>query len=279
MRAAFLTFLAVSILMLTACTRPAPVEVPPEQLQETLAPLSEMVLPSPTLPPSATAPITPSATSPATDTPGLGTTSTAPVLATEDARFGLNLAAPDYWDNFSSTITWVGPNFEGAANLIRDGQLVATDYLADGFLWWSTTKPDINAGNVYIEVTAALSDCTGKDAAGLALRVEPNQLNSGYTFEASCDGHFRVRKLLSGSIRTLLDWQASEAINPGPEASNVLGFQAHGNLLTLFVNNARVAEVEDTAFIHGNYGLFADSAQTVGFTVRFSDFKLWYLSN
>ncbi|MGD8552706.1 MAG: hypothetical protein PVI81_06905 [Anaerolineales bacterium] len=271
------TILAVSAMTLTACTRPAPVEAPPEQVQQTLAPPAGQVLPSATLPPSATAPITPSPTLPATDTPGPDVTATVPVLPTDDARYGLNLAAPDYRDNFNSNLTWVGPNFEGASNLIRDNQLVATDYLADGFLWWSTTIPDIDAGNIYVEVTAEFDECAGKDAAGLALRVEPNQRNSGYTLEVSCDGSYRVRKLLSGSIRTLLDWQEAEAINRGENATNVLSFQAQGNQLSVFVNGTQLAQVEDTAFIRGNYGLYADAAQTAGFTVRFTEFKLWYL--
>lgn len=271
--------LAVIVLALTACTRPAPVQAPPEQVQQTLAPPTVLVLPSATIPPSATAPITPSATLPPTDTPAPESSPTAPVLATDDARYGLNLAAPEYWDDFSSTLTWVGPNFEGAANLIRDGQLIAVDYLADNFLWWSTTKPDLDAGNIYIQVTAEMSDCGGKDSAGLALRVEPDQRNSGYTLEVSCDGSFRVRKLFSGSVSTLLDWQPAVAIVVGSQATNVIGFQARGNTLTVFANDIQLAQVEDSAFISGNYGLFANAAQTAGLTVSFTDFQLWYLSN
>jgi len=279
MRTTRIKYLAVSALALTACTRPAPVAELPEQIQQTLAPPAGMVLPSATLPPSATPIVTPSATLPPTDTPGPEVSATAPVLPTDDARYGTNLAAPDYLDAFGSTLTWVGPNFDGASNLIREGELVATDYLADGFLWWSTTIPDIDAGNVYVEVTAEMGECAGKDAAGLALRVDPNQRNSGYTFELSCDGNFRVRKLFSGSVSTLLDWQPDEAINTGSNAQNVMGFQARGNQLSVFANNTQLAQVEDTAFSRGNYGLFADAAQTAGLTVRFSDFKLWYLSN
>lgn len=273
-------YLAVSVLALTACTRPAPVEAPPEQVQQTLAPPAGLVLPTATLPPSATPIVTPTATLPPTDTPGPEVSPTVPVLPTEDARFGLNLAAPDYRDNFTSNLTWVGPNFEGAVNQIRDGQLIAIDYLADKFLWWSTTKPDVAAGNIYVELAAEMGECAGKDAAGVAVRVgPPNQLDSGYTYELSCDGHFRIRKLFSGSVSTLIDWQPDEAIDSGSNAVNVMGFQAQGNQLSVFANNTQLAQVEDTAFIRGNYGLFADAAQTPGFTVRFSDFKLWYLTN
>jgi hypothetical protein len=280
MRTTLHKIMAVSVLTLTACTRPAPVEAPPEQVQQTLAPPTGLVLSTATLPPSATAVVTPSATVPPTDTPSPEISATAPVLATDDARYGLNLADPDYLDPFSSTLTWVGPNFEGASNLIRDGELVATDYLADGYLWWSTTKPDIDAGNIYVEITVEFDECAGYDAAGLAVRVgPPNQLNSGYVLEVSCDGHYRIRKLLSGSIRTLFDWEQSEEINTGSNAVNVMGFQAQGNQLTVFANSTQLAQVEDTAFIRGNYGLYADAAQTAGFTVRYRDFKLWYLSN
>ena len=273
-------YLVLSLAALTACTRPAPVEAPPEQVQQTLAPPIGLSLPTATLPPTATPVVTPSATLPPTDTPGAEMSATAPVLPTDDARYGINLAAPDYLDTFSSNLTWVGPNFEGAFNQIRDGQLVAVDYIADRFLWWSTTKPDVAAGNVYVEVNAEMGECAGKDVAGLALRVgPPNQLDSGYTYELACDGSFRIRKLFSGSVSTLLDWQADEAINPGTDAVNVMGFQADGNQLTVFANNHQLAQVEDNAFFRGNYGLYADAAQSAGFSVHFTEFKLWYLSN
>jgi len=262
--------------LLAGCTRPAPITPPPEIAQQTQD--SQTAGPTFTPPPSATpirTPLTPTPMQPLQETTP---SPSPPPVATDDPRFGLNLAAPDYQDSFASDMTWVGPNFEGAANLWEDGHLRATDYLADTFIWWSTTIPDIEAGNVYVEVTAQPQSCSGKDSYGLAIRVDPAERNSGYILEFACDGSFRVRKLFAGSIRTLLDWRSSESIRPGGKETNTMGLLARGPRLIAFANGVMLAEIEDSSFAAGNYGLFANAADTPGFTVLFDDFRLWYLS-
>jgi hypothetical protein len=261
-----------------ACTRPAPVRELPVDANQTMDPSLINTLPSVTAPPSATNITTPTVISTFTPTPGLTITPTPPPLSPEDPRYGLNLAAPHYLDDFSSNLTWVGPNFDGAMNVWEDGRLRATDFLADKFLWWSTTIPDIDAGDLYVEVTAEVGDCSGKDATGLAVRVDPDQRNSGYTLEFSCDGSFRIRKLLAGTVQTLLDWTPNGSILSGSDTTNVLGFLARGSTLTVFANGEVLNSIEATAFFKGNFGLFSDAASTPGLTVYFDDFKLWYIN-
>ncbi|MEJ2011562.1 MAG: hypothetical protein P8X64_04975 [Anaerolineales bacterium] len=274
MRIRTAVFVLVPLLLL-GCTRRAPIEEPPPATQGA-APLP--ALPSATRPPTATPIITPSPTATETSTPGPTEAPPAPDLDPDDPRYGLNLAAPNYLDAFNSNLTWVGPNFEGASNTWVDGRLQAIDYLADTFLWWSTTIPDIDAGNVYVEVSTETSDCAGKDAYGLALRVEPDQRNSGYLLEFSCDGAFRMRKLIAGSLVVLQDWTPSGSIRSGSEAANVMGFLAVGSKLSAFANGDLLGTVEDASFFSGNYGLYANAASTPGLTVFFDDFKLWYVN-
>ena len=259
-----------------ACTRPAPVSEPPAELHQTTEPAVADSLPSVTAPPSATNIITPTIFSTATTTPDLTPSPTPPPLSPDDPRYGLNLAAPYYWDDFSNDLTWVGPNFDGAMNVWEDGRLRATDFLADKFLWWSTTIPDIDAGNLYVEVTAEVGECAGKDATGMAVRVEPVNRDSGYMLEFSCDGSYRIRKLVSGTIQTLYAWTPSDLILSGSNSTNVLGFLAEGTTLTVFANGEVLSSVEDSTFFLGNFGLYSDAALTPGLTVYFDDFNLWY---
>jgi hypothetical protein len=265
----------LTLFLITACTRPAPVGEPLEDLPETPVP-SQFAFPTSTPPPSATAIITPSATPTETPTEVPTDVPTAIPLDEDDPRFGLNLSAPDYRDEFDSDVTWVGPNFDGAANITQSGVHRATDYLADSFLWWSTTIPDIEAGNIYVEVDAEIGECSGRDAYGLAVRVDPDQLNSGYLLEFSCDGAFRLRKLFAGTIQTLQDWTSNLAIQT--EGSNTMGFLAVGNQLTPFANGEALVTLEDTTFFSGNYGLYANAQVTPGLTVEFDHFKLWYVT-
>ena len=261
-----------------SCTRPAPVRELPISANQTTEPALVNAFPSVTAPPSATPVLTPEVISTFTPTPELTITPTPPPLSPDDPRFGLNLAAPYYWDDFSSNLTWVGPNFDGSMNVWEDGRLRATDFLADKFLWWSTTIPDVDAGNLYVEVTAEIGECSGKDAFGLAVRVEPDHRNSGYTLEFSCDGSYRIRKLMAGTIQTLLVWTPSDSILSGADTTNTLGFLASGTTLTVFANGEVLTSIDDNAFFKGNFGLFSDAASTPGLTIYFDDFKLWYIN-
>jgi hypothetical protein len=265
----------VILFFVAACTRPAPVGEPVEELTESVVP-SQLSFPTSTPPPSATPAVTSTATATETPTEEPTVIPTAIPLDEDDPRYGLNLSAPDYWDDFDSNLTWVGPNFEGAFNITEGGVHRATDYLADSYLWWSTTIPDIDAGNIYVEVEANVADCIDRDAYGMAIRVEPENKDSGYMLEFSCDGAFRVRKLFRGTIQALQDWTVSPSIQS--DGSNVMGFLAVGSRLSVFANGELLTEVEDTTFFSGNYGLYANAQATPGLSVRFDDFKLWYVS-
>ena len=269
----------VLVLTLAACTRPAK-EPPPDRtatmVAATLA--AETALPaSRTPPPSASPIITPSVESSATAPPSEGPPATAPELAPDDPRYGLNLASPDYHDNFSSQTTWSGPNFDGAVNMWDDGRHSATDNLADQYIWWSTTKDELDTGNLYAEITVDMGDCSGKDGYGFAVRVSGDPRNSGYTLEFSCDGSYRIRKLLVGSVVTLIDWTSSESIQNGPDSVNRMGFLADGNQMYVFANGEILDQFEDGDLISGNFGLYANAANTPGLTVYYDDFSLWYL--
>jgi hypothetical protein len=284
--------LALLALCLTACNRSAggapPADLAWTSVAATLtaAPsLPEGAMTSPdgipfptrTPPPSATPIISPSPT--ATPTPTIGPTPSAspPPLPPGDPRTGLNLSMPDYRDDFANRLTWIGPSFAGATNEVENGRLHSVDRLADSFIWWSTTVPDANAANVYVEVTAEIGACAGKDGYGLAVRVAGAAFNSGCTLEFSCDGAYRIRRFSGGSVDTLVDWTTAEAIRTGPNMTNRMGLLARSQTLHAFANGLALGQVEGVSYEAGTYGLFASAQQTTDLSVYFDDFALWYL--
>jgi hypothetical protein len=230
--------------------------------------------PSATPIPSSTQILPPTPLPSDTPTPGPSPTVTAPPLPAGDPRSGLNLSQPDYVDDFSVHTTWGGPNNEAAANIIKDGYLQAIDYLTDTYVWWSTTVP--NGSNVYVEVTAEISACKGKDAAGLGLRIGGESHDSGYILEVSCDGHYRLRKFSAGIAETLIDWTFSTEITQGPNTSNIIGLVARGSELHISINRTIVDSTEDFSYFSGTFALFANAIETPGLAVRFIEFELWY---
>ncbi|MFP3854887.1 MAG: hypothetical protein ACLFWD_11405 [Anaerolineales bacterium] len=273
---------------LLACTRSAAdstgSDLLPEQIARTLTA-------APTLPPSRTPPPTatpqPSATAippsqePPTATPTEGPTPTAspPPLPEGDPRQGLNLAAPHLTDDFQVRYGWYEFNDASAATIRWErGRMTVTDNRADEFLWWSTSGE--TASDLYAEVTASIQDCQGKDLYGLAVRIGGSGYDRGYTLEVSCDGHYRMRKIISGAApEVMLNWTVSDAIETGGQASNRLGFFAEGDQLIGFVNGQQLEDVRDPDFIFGNFGLFSEAVDSDSVTAIFEEFALWYLNN
>jgi len=267
-----------------ACTRSA-ADLGPEQIAtQVAATLTAVVSPPPaglptwTPPPSATIPPTPTQTQTPTATVGPSPTPTVLPLPTDDPRYGLNLSAPDYTDDFSRRFLWYEfSDPTSATNLWQEGSFGATDHVADPFIWWSTSVR--TAGDVYVEVTAELGACSGKDGSGLALRVGGENFDQGYSLEFACDGTYRIRKWISGQAPAVLqDWTASSEIHSGANARNRMGFLASGSTLYAFANGKPLAGVEDADYSFGTFGLFAAAAQTQDVAVTFDDFATWALS-
>jgi hypothetical protein len=234
--------------------------------------------PSRTPPPSATPiPIEtelsePSATPSDTPTAGPSPTATPPPLPPGDPRLGLNLSQPDYRDTFDTRFSWGETIDPSSTNLLKDGYFEATDHVTDNYAWWSTTLPI--AGNVYAEIDATFSDCAGKDAAGLGIRID---VDNGYALEVSCDGHYRIRKFSGGGVESLLDWTRAAEIHAGASAQNRIGIVANGTTLHAVINGKALGSVEDSSFFSGTFALYANAIETVDFSVIFDQFELWYI--
>ncbi len=87
-----------------------------------------------------------------------------------------------------------------------------------------------------------------------------------------------MRKFVSGSVKILIEWTPSEAIQKGPNSTNRMGILAKGSILHGIVNGEVFTPVQDNEFTQGTYGLFASAIETTGVTVYFDDFTLWFLS-
>ncbi len=162
--------------------------------------------------------------------------------------------------------------------MLEDQKLRTTDRRADTLITWSTSGE--TGGDVYVEVSAEIAACSGKDAAGLAIRIGNANYDRGYALEVSCDGQYRIRKFISFNTvpAILLDWTASDAIRPGPNASNRLALLARGSTIQALVNGEALGQVEDPDFIFGNFGLYTDAVDTPDLTVLWDDFSLWRLT-
>jgi hypothetical protein len=271
---------------LAGCNRSAS-ELPTSQIQASvLPPTLTSVFPLPTLPtalpsdtppPPATATPTPTPTSPSTPSPAPSASPTGPQLPPDDPRHTLNLSAPDYTDDFSSHLKWGEFSYpDSATNVYAEGGLKTKDNVIDHTIWWSVS--DLAGGDVYVEVTAKVGECTGEDGYGLAVRVGGENFDRGYALELNCQGSYRLRKFI-GNVNpaVLVDWSPSDRIQSGSNATNRMGLLARGDMLYAVANGELIGETSDNEYTYGFFGLYASAEDTPGVEVVFDDFALWHL--
>ncbi len=199
----------------------------------------------------------------------------------DDPRHILDLANPDHVDYFNNPDTWYDYETEGiAAYRVEDGHLFGIDYdaLNRGVMWSYTS---VQSGNVYAEISATNGDCAARDAVGLTIRLDPQQTPSGYAFEVSCDGAWRLLRYRAagGPTATQIDWTASSAINQGPFATNRLGIWGYYGKFYLFVNGIQVGDHFDPS-PPWNYGYFAAYVRgqiSYPLSATFDDFAFWHI--
>jgi len=196
----------------------------------------------------------------------------------EDARVKLDLNNPDYADPFDVTNGWTQYDVEGSgAYRVENGELLGVDFVPEEkFTYWSILNRQ--SGNVYAEVSATNGDCILKDSVGIVIRIDEKTGSSGYGFEVSCDGNWRVRLHRdSQSPRVVKDWTPSAAILTGAGATNRLGIMGYRDRFYLFVNDQPVGIVTDPQYSRsfGQFALYVRASQTYDLSATFDDFSYW----
>ena len=201
-------------------------------------------------------------------------------LPEEDVRAELDLNNPDYADPFDVTNGWTQYDIEGSgAYRVENGELVGVDYVPEEkFTYWSILNRQ--SGNVYAEVSATNGDCILKDSVGIVIRIDEETGSSGYGFEVSCDGNWRVRlHRESKSPRVVKDWTPSAAILTGAGATNRLGIMGYRDRFYLFVNDQPIGSVSDPQYSRsfGQFALYVRASQTYDLGATFDDFSYWHI--
>jgi hypothetical protein len=154
----------------------------------------------------------------------------------------------------------------------------ATDY-ADGMyrIWVNQSnldvwaKPGLDVSDVRIEVDALKVAGERNNRFGVICRL--SGATNFYVFLISSDGYYGIGKVINGQFWLISDkrLEASKLIHTG-SASNHLRAECAGSTLTLYVNDEKLAEVQDDELHSGDVGLFAGSYDAPGIDIRFDNF-------
>ena len=187
-----------------------------------------------------------------------------------------NLGAADWRDTFVTATNWflldtANYKFELDEN---DGLLMRSKQTSTGEEWGLSSQPKLS--DFYLQGKFVMGDtCSGKDRYGFLFRAP--DVNEGYVFNISCDGHFRLYKWADNTFTALENWTRSGAIKTGPNATNEIGVMADGKTLKLYANGRLLAELQDGKFSEGRFGLLIGSANTEKLNVFVQEIAYWKL--
>jgi hypothetical protein len=300
------------ILILAACTLPAPNTAPSSQGTPTATLEEQSVLDlvtatspaqgadqpaaqakaSPTSPPAVTntapaptntpAPLAEATKAPTTQAPTK--TSTAVPRLDAASKFG----EPKYENPmvYNNLTEWAKPETGALPDdayirlQFKDGKLYVTGKQTDFFTWWFSYH---FLEDAYVQMTFDSETCSGTDTYGMIIRGPEHLAGVSYGYVAmfTCDGQysiFRLDGIDPWQVKTLVDETRTDYLRTGSDKENVIGFQADGDKLTLVVNGYQIAQVQDDKYTKGRIGVFVRSAGVNDYTYRLTNLKYWVLN-
>jgi hypothetical protein len=172
------------------------------------------------------------------------------------------------------------PNTNYIKIVETDAKFYVTGKLA-GFSTWYFTWHELT--DFYLQSTFDSGSCSSKDAYGLIVRG-PEHLagvSYGYVVAFSCDGAVWVYRLDGANPFTAVDlvsWTPSQYILAGADKENVMGIKAIGSTLTIYANGHQIAQVTDSKYDFGRYGVFVSPEVTTNYTYRVVHMSYWDLT-
>jgi tRNA A-37 threonylcarbamoyl transferase component Bud32 len=161
------------------------------------------------------------------------------------------------------------PTVNGETGSVRyEGGALLVEAVGDRVEWFAPSSR-LNQSDVVIDVDAIHRSGTLNNEFGPLCRW----LDSGnhYQFAVSSDGHYAIWKRVNGQFTMLVDWTSSGAIETGEGSSNHIRAECVGPTLTLYVNGAQAASVEDADLGSGDVALMAGLLEAGEVSVSFDN--------
>jgi hypothetical protein len=164
---------------------------------------------------------------------------------------------------------------------LDDARFYVTGKLA-GFSTWYFTWRELS--DFYLQATMDSGSCSGQDAYGLIVRGPEHMagVSYGYVVAFTCDGKLWVYRLDGADPFTATDLVSltpSQYINAGANQRNLIGIQAIGDTLTIYANGHQIAQVTDSRYEFGRFGVFVCPQWTSFYTYRVVNLSYWDLED
>ncbi len=175
-----------------------------------------------------------------------------------------------YEDDFSDPFSGWDDAFDTYTTKQYGNNRYQIEVTTSNLVAWGLANRDV--ADFEVEVAAKLEDGPVDNTYGLLFRFQDR--DNFYRFDISGDGFFLLSKFFNSEWITLVDWTASEHINTGVSANNVLKVSAFGPDITVWANGQALASVTDDSLTHGNFGFFASTFDEPPVWVSYDNLKL-----
>lgn len=182
-------------------------------------------------------------------------------------------------NDWVNPVTGLLPNTNYLKIVETDAKFYVTGKLTSFSTWYFTWH---ELTDFYLQSTFDSGNCSGKDAYGLIVRG-PEHLagvSYGYIVAFSCDGQYYVFRLDGANpftTKDLVTWSKSEYILTGANKENVMGIKAVGDTLTIYANGHQIADIFESKYEFGRYGIFVLPDVTANYTYRVVQMTYWDL--
>jgi hypothetical protein len=149
------------------------------------------------------------------------------------------------WENFVNTQAGVQAGIEDGAYRIR--------MTLPGYTYGLNAQMH---DNVSIETQTSQLSADDNNAYGVMCRADPSGNSLGYYFLISGDGYWSIRKGTAGGVKSLVDFDKTDAIHQG-RSINTLRVLCIDDYLALYVNDKFVGATYDSTYQRGFAGLTA----------------------
>jgi hypothetical protein len=210
-----------------------------------------------------------------TPTPTVGSTNTPTPAGTSGAQDpNIPTGNPAWRDPFDSGGNWPLYEDDHVRFEVKEAKAVLTAFNPDFYEGWMLSWPELT--NFYLEGAFNSGNCSGRDRYGLVARSNaPAEAYVGYLFGVTCDGRYSLRTWDGEEFDDVIPWTSSGLIPTGSGKNLRLGLWAKGNRLILYLDGKKLAEVQDSTYTDGKFGLFVGSVETDNLQIKVDEIAYW----
>lgn len=217
--------------------------------------------------------VEPSAT--ATETPTPTPTHTQTPTATEDLNDpAQKLGEPQWTQDFSgSESPWDFDSPQATFEVIN-GALTLTAKTNPNWHSWYVSSPRLK--NAYVEATIEMSNCSGNDRFGLAVRSSSDG-QQFYFLGITCDGQWGFFRMAEDvDINQIQPFQTAAPLSSGTNLPHRVGIWMEGASFTIYIDGEEVGSANDATLSNEGYtGFLIAYSNTPGYMVRVDQLRYW----